>query len=72
MLIQKIKSENKIKNNQHRTLGNQCAQKQAGWGGPLFSPSMAFFLMFFYVCMHNFKAFPKFIFVTSGFKFAQR
>lgn len=33
---------------------------------------MAFFFMSFHGCAHNFKAFPKFIFVTGGFKLAQR
>lgn len=57
--------------NIHRHREIRVCQGQAGWGGPLFWPSLALFFMSFCVCAHNFKAFPTFIFVTSGFKLPQ-
>lgn len=67
------KKEQPPKNpNIHRYQEIRVCQGQAGWGASLFCLSRPFFSMFFYVYTHNFKAFPKFIFVTGGFKLPQR
>lgn len=63
-LTQKIKSEKENINNQepniHRHKETEGARDRLG-GEDHCSDSLALFLASFYVCAHNFKAFPKFI-----------